>query len=153
MSPNQRVSEYTSTFRIAFSDTDAAGVAHFSLYFRLMEDTEHALYRMLGTKAFSAGPSESTGLPRVHASCDFMAPLHFEDEVDVCLRVSKISTRSLHYDFAFTRGKGASRTAIAQGHMKVVYAARTAGSGGFESRPVPPELAEKLIAWQPNERR
>ncbi len=143
-----KISTHKSTFRISFSDTDAAGVAHFSFYFRLMENTEHELYRRLGTTAFTTTGSEQAGLPRVHASCDYHHPLHFEEEVGVELRVGKVGERSIHYDFLFTRKGDSSETLIAEGHMRVVYAARLPENGGFEPRVVPPEIADHLEVWR-----
>ena len=36
------------TRRVQFSETDLAGIAHFSTYFRYMEEAEHALWRAAG---------------------------------------------------------------------------------------------------------
>ena len=49
--------------RVQFSETDLAGIAHFSAYFRFMEEAEHALWRAAG---LSIGAAETTGgWPRV----------------------------------------------------------------------------------------
>ena len=37
---------------VEFSDTDMAGIAHFSAFFRYMESAEHALLRSLGLSVF-----------------------------------------------------------------------------------------------------
>jgi YbgC/YbaW family acyl-CoA thioester hydrolase len=34
--------------RVEFTDTDMAGIVHFSSFFRYMEVTEHAFFRSLG---------------------------------------------------------------------------------------------------------
>ncbi len=83
------------TRRVAFSETDLAGIAHFSNYFRYMEDAEHAFYRSLG---FSVHPAEAkVGWPRVKAACEFRAPLHFEEEFEVELLVEEVRRRSIRY--------------------------------------------------------
>ncbi len=88
--------------RVQFAETDLAGIVHFSWYFRYMEEAEHALWRSLGLQIAPEG--ESIGYPRVAASCDFKAPLRFEDEFEVHVRVDAVSRRSLRYEFTLRRG-------------------------------------------------
>ena len=66
--------------RVQFHETDQAGVAHFSWFFRYMEEAEHALWRAAGLSIDRAGCD--TGWPRVSATFDFKSPLYFEDEFD-----------------------------------------------------------------------
>ena len=42
------VSEYRLRRRVQFYETDAAGIVHFSWFFRYMEEAEHALWREAG---------------------------------------------------------------------------------------------------------
>ena len=66
--------------RVQFSETDAAGIVHFSYFFRYFEDAEHALWREAG---LSIHPEQSPiGWPRVSASCEFHRALKFEQEFD-----------------------------------------------------------------------
>ena len=41
-------SEYRLRRRVQFYETDAAGIVHFSWFFRYMEEAEHALWREAG---------------------------------------------------------------------------------------------------------
>ena len=50
-----------------------AGLVHFSVFFRYMEEAEHALWRAAGLTIATVG--EEFGFPRVAASFDFHAPL------------------------------------------------------------------------------
>ncbi len=59
--------------RVQFHETDQAGVAHFSWFFRYMEEAEHALWRAAGLSIDRAGCD--TGWPRVSATFDFKSPL------------------------------------------------------------------------------
>ena len=69
--------EFKLIRRIEFSETDMAGIVHFSNFFRMMESAEHAFFRSLG---FSVHPEGgTTGWPRVSATCDYLRPLRFED--------------------------------------------------------------------------
>lgn len=132
---------FTAVHRIEFADTDAAGVVHFSAYFRLMEATEHAFYRSLGGSGFVEDADGRQGMPRVSASCDFLRPIHFEDEVEVRLRVREAGDRRIAYAFEF-RVRPALELA-ATGAMTVVHARRT-GGGRFASAPLPTFLRDAV---------
>jgi acyl-CoA thioester hydrolase len=75
---------FTCTERVQFSDTDMAGIVHFSNFFRYMERVEHGFFRSLGFSVVDPPTvgEERVGWPRVHASCDYMSPLHFEEEFE-----------------------------------------------------------------------
>ncbi len=88
--------------RVQFSETDLAGIAHFSVYFRFMEEAEHALWRAAG---LSIGAAEKTGgWPRVSAAFDYKSPLRFEDEFDVIVHIAELTRRSIRYGFTINRG-------------------------------------------------
>ena len=88
--------EYTHRRRVQFYETDAAGIVHFSWFFRYMEEAEHALWRAAG---LSIHPPESEfGWPRVAASFDFQRALRFEDEIDVHLRIAEMSRKTIRYE-------------------------------------------------------
>jgi YbgC/YbaW family acyl-CoA thioester hydrolase len=94
------ISEFRYRRRVEFAETDLAGVVHFSWYFRYMEEAEHALWRAAGLSI--APPGSAIGFPRVSASVDFLAPLHFEDELEVWIRIESISRRSIRYASTIT---------------------------------------------------
>ena len=88
--------------RVQFSETDLAGIAHFSAYFRFMEEAEHALWRAAG---LSIGAAEQTGgWPRVSAAFEYKRPLRFEDEFDVLVQIAETTRRSIRYGFTITIG-------------------------------------------------
>jgi len=72
------ISEFRLTRRVHFHETDAAGIVHFSVFFRYMEEAEHAMWRAAGLRI--ATPDAPIGFPRVATSFDFLKPLRFEDE-------------------------------------------------------------------------
>ena len=113
--------------RVAFADTDQAGIVHFSVYFRYMEEAEHALWRDAGLSI--APPGASYGFPRVSASFEYRQPLRFEDEFEVRLHIDHASARSLRYRAEVWRGADrigtgtmvmASVSKAADGTMKAV---------------------------------
>ena len=82
-------SEYRFRRRVQFYETDAAGIVHFSWFFRYMEEAEHALWREAGLSI--APPDGEIGFPRVAASFDYHRALRFEHEFDVCIRIAAMT--------------------------------------------------------------
>ncbi|MGA2657862.1 MAG: acyl-CoA thioesterase [Verrucomicrobiota bacterium] len=135
--------DFQITRRVEFCDTDMAGIMHFANFFRFMEAAETAFLRSLGfSVALSRGGLELC-LPRVHAECDYLAPLRFEDEVLIHLLVEKKGARSLAYRFRFYRLDGPSREEAARGRITLAYVVRQPG-GGFKAAPLPAALAERI---------
>ena len=91
-------SSFSMTRVIEFCETDMAGIAHFSNFYRWMEQAEHAFFRSLGlTIANEQVDGTIIGFPRVSASCRFVSPAKFEDELTVQLQVQRIGVKSLTY--------------------------------------------------------
>ena len=113
-------SSFSMTRVIEFCETDMAGIAHFSNFYRWMEQAEHAFFRSLGlTIANEQVDGTIIGFPRVSASCRFVSPAKFEDELTVQLQVRRIGVKSLTYDAIFSINdrlvaKGALKTACCQ---------------------------------------
>ena len=122
--------------RVQFAETDLAGIVHFSCYFRYMEEAEHALWRAAGLSI----TGESLGWPRVNASCEYRAPLRFEDEIVVTVRAA-LGRRRIEYDFVIVRGS----TPVATGVMTSVCT-RTSATGALETIAIPDEIAGRLRA-------
>ena len=112
--------EYKATRRVEFSETDMEGIMHFSNYFRFMETAESGFFRSLGHSIVLGRNGLAVGLPRVHAECQYHAPLRFEDEVQIHLLVEKKGRRSLTYQFRFHRLNGGPPQLVARGTLGVV---------------------------------
>jgi YbgC/YbaW family acyl-CoA thioester hydrolase len=135
--------EFQLTRRVEFSETDLAGIMHFSNFFRFMESAEHAFFRSLGFSVAHARNGLEVCLPRVHAECDYAAPLRFEDEVQVRLLVERKGRRSLTYQFRFCRLDGLHPEEVARGRLTVACVERQA-NGGMKSVPLPKAIADKI---------
>ncbi len=127
--------EFKLTRRIEFSETDMAGIVHFANFYRMMEVTEHAFFRSLGFSIHGHDPMSATGWPRVSASCDFRAPLRFEDEVEIHLLVAEVRTRSIRYIFVFR--KVADGSEVARGEIVAVCASVDKTTGRLSAVPIP----------------
>lgn len=132
--------EFTYARRVEFAETDAAGVVHFSVFFRYMEEAEHAFYRSLGGAAYRREPEGVYGMPRVHASCDYLRPLRYGDRVEVRLTVREKTRRAIGYDVSFHRVDDEGATPCARGVMKVVHILQPAGSPDWRAVELPPPL-------------
>jgi acyl-CoA thioester hydrolase len=135
--------EYQITRGVEFSETDLAGIMHFSNFFRFMEAAEHAFFRSLGFSVAQSRLGLEFCLPRVHAACDYAVPLRFEDEVQVRLLVERKGRRSLTYQFRFSRANGAAATEVARGRMTVASVKRQA-DGSLKAVPLPKAIADKI---------
>jgi YbgC/YbaW family acyl-CoA thioester hydrolase len=123
--------------RVQFAETDLAGLVHFSVFFRYMEEAEHALWRAAGLTIARAG--EVTGWPRLSASFDFKAPLRFEEEIDIRVRVSAVTRRTLQYDFTIERGE----TLIGKGSITTAFVSK-ALDAPMKALDLPADIVERL---------
>ena len=90
--------EFSVTHRVQFSETDMAGIVHFSNFFKWMEEVEHAFFRSVGLSVAMRHDGQHLGWPRVSTGCDFFGPVRFEDEVELKLRVTKVGEKSFNYE-------------------------------------------------------
>jgi YbgC/YbaW family acyl-CoA thioester hydrolase len=135
--------EFQVTRRVEFSETDQAGIMHFSNFFRFMESAEHAFFRSLGFSVARSRNGVEVCLPRVHAECDYAVPLRFEDEVLVRLLVERKGRRSLTYQFRFSRLNGSHPEEVARGRLTVACVERQA-DGAMKAVPLPQTIADKI---------
>lgn len=125
--------------RVQFAETDLAGIAHFAMLFRYMEEAEHALWRAAGLSIAKAG--ENVGWPRVAASLAFRAPLKFEDEFDVHVTIDEVSRSTISYRHILMLGA----TVIAEGTMTAVHVDKKPGDA-LKSAPIPQATIDALTS-------
>ena len=132
--------EYTSIRQVEFSETDMAGLVHFSNFFRYMETAEREFFKAAGLDLISKLPGKLVGWPRARAECKFNAPLRFGDVVEIHLAVKAIKDRSIDYQFRIFRKKeDGTRVQAAKAHMTTVLAILTT-AGDMQSM----ELTKKI---------
>lgn len=140
--------EFKAVRRVEFSETDMAGIVHFSNFFRYMETAEHGFYRSLGFSVTLDNLEPPLGFPRVHAACDYKKPLRFEDLVEIHLLVKEKRSRVLSYLFRFSKlpregSNDAAPVLVATGVLTVVCVAHYA-DGKMEAMSIPAELAGQI---------
>jgi YbgC/YbaW family acyl-CoA thioester hydrolase len=133
------LSEHRLRRRVQFHETDAAGLVHFSCFFRYMEEAEHALWRAAGLSI--APPGSLIGWPRQEASFDYHRALHFEDEFEIDIRIVAIEERKIRYVCELT--KDAKR--VARGGLTIVCVSKRPGEA-MRAMPIPPEIRARLCA-------
>lgn len=105
--------------QVAFSETDAAGVAHFTSLLIWAENAEHQLMIKAGLMKPGLGNQvERIGWPRVKINCDYYGSLRFADEYRVRLQLAKVGRSSLTWHFFILNGSNLEP--VAEGEMVVV---------------------------------
>ncbi len=129
--------EYRLKRRVHFYETDAAGIVHFSWFFRYMEEAEHALWREAG---LSIHPADSEiGWPRVAASCEFHRALTFEEEFEVRIRIAELARRTIRYICEVRQGE----KRIATGSLTIACVSRRPNEP-MKSIDIPLEIVERF---------
>ena len=130
-------SRFSHRRRVQFSETDAAGLVHFTCFFRYLEDAEHALWRDVG---LSINPENGpVGWPRVSASCEFIRPLKFEQEFEVEVRIIEITNRTITYAGEIAR----NGERVARGTWKIACVTKQP-DGSIRSTEIPSIVTERL---------
>ena len=136
--------EFKMNRRVEFSDTDMAGIVHFSVFLRFMEETEHAFYRSLGFSVYERGETQDIGWPRVYVECEYRSPLRFEDVVEIHLLVKEKTEKSLLYTFRFNKVNEQPVRELARGSLKVVCVRRERAQDEMIAIPIPQEIADRI---------
>ncbi len=169
--------DFKITRLVEFSDTDMAGIVHFTAFFRYMEQAEHAFYRSLGMSVIMQDGDRQVSFPRVHASCDYTRPLRFEDEIEIHLIVREKKAKTFAYEFVFRklktgdRGQGTGNTEasrhvpvhgepraateatseeVARGRLIVVCVTKDKTTGTMKSLEIPAEIAARVSQAPPD---
>ena len=93
--------------RIRFVDTDASRRIHYTALFRHFEAAEDEFFRSLG-HPYDMESAEAV-YPRVHVQADYTAALHYDDPVDIEVRLQRVGRAS--YTLAFTLKKNGGEAA------------------------------------------
>lgn len=125
---------------VEFSDTDQAGIAHFSRFYVFMENAEHEFLRSIGSSVHLESDGRTLGWPRLESRCRFFRPVRFEDVLDIELRVARRGEKSVTYAVTF-RHDG---QLIAEGRIASVCCELVPGQRP-RSVPMPENVAAALI--------
>ena len=138
---------HTLTERVQFADTDMAGIVHFSNFFRYMERVEHDFFRSVDL-SIREDPAkipaeECVGWPRVHASCDFFAPLYFEEEFRLELLVEEVRSKVVRHLIRVWKMDG---TLAAEGRITAACVRKDPETGQMKAVTIPDRIRSKIEA-------
>lgn len=125
---------------VEFSDTDQAGIAHFSRFYVYMESAEHEFLRSIGSSVHLETEGRVLGWPRLEARCRFFRPVRFEDVLDLELRVARRGEKSVTYAVTFHH----EGRLIAEGRIASVCCELVPGQRP-RSVPMPRKVAAALV--------
>jgi acyl-CoA thioester hydrolase len=114
-------------------------MVHFSVFFRYMEEAEHAAWRAAGLDIFEN--QEEQSWPRISATFDFKAPLRFQDEFEVRTEMGVVTRSTIQWAHALMRGD----TVIGNGTVTAVCVKKFP-DGTMKSAPIPEEIISRLRA-------
>ena len=139
--------EFRTQRMVEFAETDMAGILHFSNFFRYLEAAEQALLRQPGMPLSRAVPQALAGLlwPRVHAACDYRAPLRYGDLVSIGVQVVRLGHSSVAYRMEIRR-EGADAEVAGQGDLAMACA-REEADGRLRAVSLPEEWRQALTAY------
>jgi acyl-CoA thioester hydrolase len=137
------VSQIRIERRVQFHETDAAGLVHFSVFFRYLEEAEHALWRAAGLSIAPAG--SEVGWPRLETSFEFRQALRFEDVFEIAIRVVEVASRTIRYQCVLTK----DGQHVATGRLTIVCVRKAEGEP-LRAIAIPPEIAERFRAVEPD---
>jgi len=126
---------HTCTIRLA--DTDASGRIYFNEALRIAHESFEQLMTELGFPVSSMLEKSSIGLPVVHASADFTAPLQLGDEVMIETSVAAVGKTSISFAHEIKKGKSVAVK------VKITHVAVSNDTG--RAVKIPPSLRRKLI--------
>ena len=131
------MTEFCTTRRIEFADTDVVGICHFARFFVFMESAEHEMFESLGSGPLIEEEGRSIGWPRASATCDYRRPVQFRDRLSIKARVVRVGKTSLTCAYRFEH-EGAL---VAEGQMTTVCCDL---SGKPKPTPIPAQLRRRL---------
>jgi acyl-CoA thioester hydrolase len=133
------MAEFRTRRRVEFVDTDMAGIVHFSNYFRWMESAEVDFLHARGLSVKLLWEGAALGFPRVAASCDYLKPIRFEDEIEIAVSIERLGAKSVSFAFDFFHDDAL----VARGKVTSVCC-RVHADDRIESVDIPAPLRQKL---------
>lgn len=130
--------------KVEFSETDMAGIVHFSNYLKYMELAEISFFESLGMSLVDNQGELFYGWPRVRVSCQFSAPLRFRDRVRICLYVREIHSKAIKYEFSFYKVTDEIVEKVAKGEMTTVFVSLDPRTKQMAGVSLPKELLDQI---------
>ena len=117
LDPSRDPTDYAFTHRLRtrFAETDAMGIVHHAAYLPYLEETRVEYLRAIGhpyDAVRSGTPGDAREFPVLEVSVHYRQPLHFDDEVDVSLRVGAVRGATFQIAYLLAVDDVARATAV-----------------------------------------
>ena len=129
---------YAAFARVGFSDTDAQGVVYYGRYMPYFDLARVEFHRHLGD-----GQLGNVDFAMRAVNVEYLAPAHFDDLLEICVRVERIGTTSITYDHAAYRIDDVGDTLMATAKATLVSIALDAR----KAVPVPQVIRDRIAAF------
>lgn len=131
---------FTRTRRVRFQDVDAAGIIFYSLVLDYCHDLYVEYLLAHGIRLADVLKAHSWAAPIRHAEADYLSPLTFGVEVEVCLALAHLAESEMTLGYKIVDTTAQKVAAVAQTvHTFVALPA-------FARCSVPPEIIEAFQA-------
>jgi acyl-CoA thioester hydrolase len=125
--------------RVRLGETDAAGIVFYPAYFNWFDSGTHGLLRFGDAPSRGPGGAPRFPLPIVECGATFIAPLAFDEEIDIVSTVAAIGESSLRVEHEVRTLAGKT---VARGFEQRVFIA--VRDGRIEKARIPDELRARL---------
>lgn len=130
--------------RVRFGETDAAGIVYYPVYFTWFDTATHGLLREGDAPGRDARGAPKHPLPIVECGATFLAPLQFDEQIEIVSTVAAIGESSLRIEHLVRTLDG---TIVARGFEQRVSIAFADGTLG--KAPIPADLRARLDVSAP----
>lgn len=119
LEPTRDPADYSFSHRLRtrFAETDAMGIIHHAAYLPYLEEARVEYLRAIGhpyDRVRGGQAGEAREFPVLEVSVHYRQPLHFDDEVDVSLRIGAV--RGATFQIAYLLAVGAERATAVTVH-------------------------------------
>jgi YbgC/YbaW family acyl-CoA thioester hydrolase len=129
----------TARIRVRFGETDAAGIVYYGAYFAWFDIGSQELMRLPGVPSIDPDGRPHYPIPMVDCGATFLAPVRYDQELDVVSSVVEIGTTSIRIAHEIRALDG---RIVARGFQQRVLVRFTAG--GFQKVSLPQALRDHL---------
>lgn len=131
---------YYHPITVRYADLDPQAHVNNAAYMTYLEAARLGYYESAGI--WSPGSGSHTGMVVAHVEIDFLAPIAYGQTLRVGVRLGKMGTKSMIFDFLVEAADSSQAFARAQSVM-VAY-----DNDNQTSRLIPPEWREKLSEFE-----
>ena len=133
---------YYHPVTVRYGDLDPQGHVNNAAYMTYLEAARLGYYERSGI--WSPASGDHTGMVVAHSEIDFLAPISYGQALRVGVRLEKMGTKSVIFDFLVEAADGSQAFARGRSVMVAYDNARET------SRPIPPEWRKKLSDFEGN---